>query len=258
MAELEARFETDPSFAWRHALPAGPFVLGRHPGEGDPWATPWDNFISRKHCTVQWQDGRLLVTKLPSAGNPVFYKGVPADEFTVLASEQFRIGNTVFTVIDESAPIEMSIGQRELRQVRFDHNDSRVEALAALPEIIRQSSDEPGMEHHVVEALLRGVPHADRAAVVRALPDAPGDELRVAVSASAVRGGLPGEVRPSRKLVHDAVRRRLYTLHVWNPAAAQLPDSKFSMTDPGTDWAMCVPLLDDASTGFALYVSGRL
>src|SRR5437773_8354903 len=150
MAELEAHFENDRSLTWRHMLPAGPFVLGRLPGDGNEmWATPWDNFISRRHATLQWQSGRLLVQKLPSAGNPVFYKGVPADEFTVLAREQFRIGNSVCTVIDESAPIEMSIGQRELRQVRFDHNDSRVEALAALPEIIRQSSDEPGMEHHV-------------------------------------------------------------------------------------------------------------
>src|SRR5438094_2720584 len=75
MAELEAHFENDRSFTWRHMLPAGPFVLGRLPGEGNEmWATPWDNFISRKHATLHWQSGRLVVQKLPSAGNPVFLR----------------------------------------------------------------------------------------------------------------------------------------------------------------------------------------
>jgi adenylate cyclase len=260
MAELEAHFENDRSLTWRHMLPAGEFTLGRLPGEGNElWATPWDNFISRKHATLQWQSGRLVVQKLPSAGNPVFYKGVPADEFVVLPNEQFRIGNTVFTVIDEGAPIELSVGPKELRQIRFENADQRVEALAALPEILRQSPDEASLEQQVVEALLRGVPNADRAAVVRVLPESSESDVRVVVTAAAQRGGGAAEFRPSRKLVHDAVRRRLSTLHVWNTSdSRQTPDSKFSLSDPSADWAVCAPLLDDASTGYGLYVSGRL
>src|SRR5207248_9984701 len=34
--------------------------------------------------------------------------------------------------------------------------------------------------------------------------------------------------------------------------------SKFRPADPGADWALCALLLDDASTGYGLYVSGRL
>src|SRR5262249_7680318 len=75
---------------------------------------------------------------------------------------------------------------------------------------------------------------------------------------AARRGSNPAEVRPSRRLVHDAVRRRMSTVHVWNPDAQRVPDSKFSLADPGTDWAMCAPLLDEASTGYGLYVAGRL
>jgi adenylate cyclase len=258
MAELEARFENDPAFGWRRTLPPAPLTLGRHPGEGG-WATEWDNFISRQHATLYWEDGRLRVVRNPRAGNPVFFKGVPADEFALVNGETFRIGNTVFTLIDEVAPFEMSVEPQELSHVRFEHADQRVEALAALPEIIRQSPDDGRLEQSVVEALLRGIPHAEAAAVVRLPPDAPESELRVAVCHAARRGGGTLEVRPSRRLVHDAIRRRLSTVHVWGQEGGRTPgDSKFSMADPGTDWAMCTPLLDEASAGWGLYVAGRL
>ena len=59
MAELEARFETDPSQGWQRPLAAGEtFVLGRHPGDGG-WPTEWDNFISRQHASMTW-DGQKV------------------------------------------------------------------------------------------------------------------------------------------------------------------------------------------------------
>ncbi|HEY1379002.1 MAG TPA: adenylate/guanylate cyclase domain-containing protein [Gemmataceae bacterium] len=263
MAELEARFDTDPALGWRKPLPvAAPFVLGRHPGDGD-WQTEWDNFISRQHATLTWDGARLHVLRRPSAGNPIFYNGAPADDFALTHGESFRIGNTIFTLHDEAAPIEVAATAKELSKVRFENADQRVEALAALPDLIRQSQDEAALERQVVDALLRGLPTATAAAVVRLPPEGAGP-LGVIVTASARRGGNPEEVRPSRKLVHDAIRRRLSTSHVWGRDARQGGgDSKFSLaefslTDPGTDWAMCTPVLDEASAGYGLYVSGRL
>src|SRR5438270_729632 len=83
---------------------------------------------------------------------------------------------------------------------------------------------------------------------VPGLPESTDDDLRVAVCSVARRGALAGssppEFRPSRRLVHDAIHRRLSTLHVWNKDPARMAaDSKFSLTDPGTDWALCTPLL---------------
>jgi adenylate cyclase len=259
MAELEARYESNPEYGWRRSLPGEAVVLGRLPGD-DGWATEWDNFISRRHATLRWEDGRLHVQRVPQAGNPIFFKNVPADDFTAFNGESFRIGNTVFTVHDEATPVELSIAHKELRQIRFENADQRVEALASLPEIIRQSGDEKLLEQQVVEALLRGIPHADAAAVVRVLPESTASDLRVAVCSSARRGGKPAaEFHPSRRLVHDAVGRRLSTLHVWNKDPARAgSDSKFSLTDPGTDWALCTPLLDEATPGYGLYVAGRL
>jgi adenylate cyclase len=262
MAELEARFESNPAYGWRRALTAEPIVLGRVPGEGG-WATEWDNFISRQHATLVWEGNRLHVQRNPKAGNPIFFKNIPADDFIVVNGEAFRIGNTVFTVYDEALPVEVTLAAKDLRQVRFENADQRIEALASLPEIIRQSGDEKVFEQHVCDVLLRGIPHGDVAAVVRVLPESTETDLRVAVLSCARRGGTgsqsAAEFRPSRRLVYDAVRRRLSTLHVWNKDPARAAnDSKFSLTDPGTDWALCTPLVEEASAGHALYVAGRL
>ena len=88
MAELEARYESNPSLGWRRTLPAEPVVLGRVPGDGG-WATEWDNFISRQHATLTWEGNRLHVARNPKAGNPIFYKNVPSDDFTVGNGESF-------------------------------------------------------------------------------------------------------------------------------------------------------------------------
>jgi adenylate cyclase len=266
MAELEARFESDPVHGWRKALPAGePVVLGRHPGDGG-WPTEWDNFISRQHATLIWDSGILRVNRRPNAGNPIFFKGAPADDFTALPGDAFRIGNTVFTVVlDEPAPIEMAASAKELSKVRFENPDQRIEVLAALPDLIRQSQDEHALEKAVVDALLSGIPNAMAAAIVRLPPEGAGTSpLGVVVTASARRGGNQDEVRPSRRLVQDAIRRRLYTSYVWgldkptDASDSKFSRAEFSMTDPGTDWAICAPLLDESSAGYGVFVSGRM
>jgi adenylate cyclase len=265
MAELEARFESDPNHGWRKPLPAGDaFVLGRHPGEGG-WPTEWDNFISRQHATLTWDGGMLHVNRKPTAGNPIFFKGAPADDFAVQPGETFRIGNTVFTLVheeEEEAPIEVAASAKELSKVRFENPDQRIEVLASLPDLIRQSPDENALERAVADALLKGIPNAMAAAIVRLPPEGSGP-LGVIVTASARRGGNPEDVRPSRRLVEAAFRRRLSTSHIWGEKQGGSGDSKFSraefsMTEPGTDWAICAPLLDEASAGYGVYVSGRM
>ena len=93
-------------------LPAEPFVLGRHPDDRN-WATEWDNFISRKHASVHYRDGKLHVQNAPSRQQSDLFNNVPADDFSVHHGESFRIGNTLFTLHDEDAPIEISVAAKE-------------------------------------------------------------------------------------------------------------------------------------------------
>ena len=121
----------------------------------------------------------------------MFFNNVPADEFSVHHGESFRIGNTLFTLHDEDAPIEISVAAKEVRNVRFENADKRIEALAALPEIIRQSPDDARLEHQVVQALMEGILHAEGAAVVRLLPETTDEEIKLAVCASGRAGSPP-------------------------------------------------------------------
>jgi adenylate cyclase len=272
MAELEARFEKNESKNWRRPLPEGVEIkLGRAPGP-DGWAADWDGFISSVHATLLWKDGKLRVRRRleprPTM-NPIYYKAVENDDFSMAPNERFVIGGTTFSLLDASAPAsdptpakpeltELTCSRQELRKVRFVDADQRMEALAALPEIIRYSPSEEELEQRVVRVLLEGIPTAQVAAIVTCLSDGTPD-LKVGVQAAERRDGSPAELAPSRRLVSEALHnRRQGVLHVWKQNITGLEDSRFSLVDPKMSWAICIPLPDDPSPGWGLYIAGGL
>ena len=70
--------------------------LGRAPANG--WAVEWDRSISREHADLLWQSGRLSVTCLPTAANPIRLRGQPLRSVVVEGSEAFEIGQSNFFV----------------------------------------------------------------------------------------------------------------------------------------------------------------
>ena len=70
--------------------------LGRAPASG--WAVSWDRSISREHADLCWKNGKLTVTCLPTAANPVRLRGAPMREIVVSGSEAFEIGQSSFYV----------------------------------------------------------------------------------------------------------------------------------------------------------------
>ena len=68
--------------------------IGRAPKIG--WAVPWDHKISREHADLQWMNGRLKVTCVESAANPILCSGLPQRKVIVGAGDAFRIGDTEF------------------------------------------------------------------------------------------------------------------------------------------------------------------
>ena len=70
--------------------------LGRAPANG--WAIEWDRSISREHADLLWQNGRLSVTCLPTAANPIRLRGEPLRSVVVAGSEGFKIGQSSFFV----------------------------------------------------------------------------------------------------------------------------------------------------------------
>ena len=273
MAELEARFEKDAAKGWRRLLPEGKEItLGRVAGpDASDWAADWDVHISGVHAVLR-QDGETLTVrkavKPRPPRNPIYFKGVEVPECVLAPNECFVIGGTTFTFLGEPSVVEqtplnpalteLTVSRGELKDLRFIDADRRIEALAALPEVIRYSPSEKELEQRVVRVLLDGIPTAEAVAVVQLLSGEEKD-LRVAVRCAEGRQGEISTFTPSRRLVYDSLHhRRQGVLHVWNREQDPADDSGFSLQDPKMNWAICTPLPDDPTPGWGLYVVGGI
>jgi adenylate cyclase len=259
MAELVAK-GSDPTHGWRRTLPHQPVTLGRSEPQSI-WAAPWDDRISRLHVSLSWVDGKLLVQRLPEGRNRVFYRGVAANEFSMSPGEEFVIGDTTFaledTKTDLPAPLTaVAFAAEQLDLVSCADYPERIEVLAALPGVIRYSPSNDELERRVVDVLLRGMPRAEAAAIVHLRAESPPDHPELDVNSPRVRQGSDNW-RPSRRLVSDAIKhRRQSVLHIWR--AGGLPTESAVTLDTNYDWALCVPLSDEPTPGWGLYVTGRL
>ena len=259
MADLVAQ-GADPRDGWRRKLPERTVTLGRVPGEAVEWAAPWDRQISSLHAVLTWDGQRLTVRRSPRGRNPIFFHGLPQNEFTLEVGDAFAIGKTIFTLEGDDAAgptygstpdMELTCSPEELRQVRYIDAEDRVEVLAALPDLIRHSPSDEELEKQVLDVLLRGISRAGAVGVVRMpAPDAAEPEVR----ARAAR--FPGleRVPPSRRLIADALRRGQSVLYRWDRKDLR-PDIT---TNAAFDWALCAPLPEAPAPGWGLYVAGRL
>lgn len=101
IAELIVQGPAGQTF--RQRLVEGQVVrLGRAPANG--CAVEWDRSISREHADLCLQHGKLLVTCLPTAANPIKLRGEPLREVLVGGSEVFEIGQSKFYVAVEYMP----------------------------------------------------------------------------------------------------------------------------------------------------------
>jgi adenylate cyclase len=238
-----------------------PVTLGRT-AESE-WQVPWDKLVSGQHATLLWQAGRLLVRRrlLPTkTTNPIFYKGAERDEFSIAPGDEFVIGATTFRLVD-NAPAssdlpppfsELTCGVEELRRHRYVDANERIEVLAALPAFIRFSPGDAELEARVVDVLLRGIPRAEAAAVLRLNEDG-----TVKIRAAASARQQAAEIRPSVRLVRATLlERKQSVMHVWQ--AGDLADGAAYTMVSGYDWAMCTPLPDDPAANCCLYLAGTL
>jgi adenylate cyclase len=265
MPDLVAR-GPNPADRWRRPLAPGTVTLGRL-APASAWDVPWDQQVSSVHATLTWEYGRLRVRRSPRGRNPIFFRGQILDEFDLPPGETFVIGETTFTLVegdaDEPRPasdllkpdVELTCSREELRQVKFVDAGERIEVLAALPELIRFSPGDAELESRVLDVLLGGIPRAGAAQLVRVGAASAGGESGVEVRRARARDPGLEALRPSRRLVLDALARcRQSVLYRWDGAG---PRTDFT-AHAACDWALCVPLPDDPAPGWGLYVAGRL
>jgi adenylate cyclase len=202
----------------------------------------------------------LHVETLPSARNPVFFRGQKTARFSAKPGEHFVIGETTFSFVDQRANVSLDlprpIGEHtfsvdELRRQPFREADKRIDVLSRLPHIISGSGTDQELIVRLVNLLLSGIDRATAAAVI------------------AVRGASEVEVlhwdrrilanaefRPSERLIRQAVAGGESVAFVWGGSSSQLAaEGEYTLSE-GIDWALCTPVPGKACAGWALYVTG--
>jgi adenylate cyclase len=263
---------------WRHPLePNRSYVVGRTVGD---WCVPWDKTLSGRHFEVSYRQGRLEVTQLPAARNPIFWKGESVDRFQLRSGEHFVVGNTSFLFLDQPwitaanmpHPITaQTFSHEELHQQPFRRAAEHIEALCRLPEMIANAADEDQLCKRLVSLLLANIRHAELAAVITAGVPADGP---ITIRHGERRWMVSETLFASEQLIRTALLSGRSELHFWDAtrvrsatASSTVPEAVAeaaaeAAAPPAADsthvqWAFCTPVPGDACAGWALYVAGR-
>ena len=272
MAELIAHGSSFEN-RWRRRLtPDQDIVLGR---ACHGFAVPWDNQISRQHVTLRFSDESLNVSKLPAAGNPIFFRGTETETFKLEHGEHFVIGETTFNftvnqamaTVDVPNPIKQkTFSHQFLKQIRYRDADRRISVLNRLPDVIASAANEEDLLTKMVNTLLAGISSASAIGVVKYQADADATEV-----IHWDRRSLSGRnFEASQRLIRQSVEGGDTVLHFWDKSISQNngggnseQQSQYTF-DLSNDWAFACPLDDlssdlssTAADRWVIYVTGR-
>lgn len=235
--------------------------LGR--AQDNEITTDWDERISRHHVVLTAESGGVRLKQLATGTNPVFVDGRQTSEAVLTSGQSFVIGETRFELQQvtqsdsprNSAVQQLPIDRKQLQQVRYEDADKRIEVLASLPAVIRESGIERDLFVRLSNLLLAGIRHADGVAIVTM--DRSGER---AVSLHQERRfEVDGSIQPSSRLIRNAFEQSRTIVHVWEEG----DEANSTYTQhAGFNWAFCTPFRhyrDDThgEESHAFYVTGR-
>lgn len=248
---------TKPTQTVRQPLASGVrLVIGRN---GASLSVPWDPLISRNHVQLDVRPGHLQLTRLPTARNPMFFGGEAVDSCRIEVGQHFVIGTTSFHLVELEVggsalalPVEeVAFKSQELRKIRYQDPENRIEVLTHLPEVISGARNDNELFHRLVNLMLKGVVHAEAVAIVVA---GPSEEIQMLHWER--RRETAGTFHPSRRLVEEALeRQRASVLHIWEKGAPQQNEQTLTQE---FDWAYCTPVPGLATEPAGLYIAGRM
>ncbi len=230
-------------------------VLGRDPEAAI--TIPWDPQISRRHVQLIVHDKSVDVQRLAGTTNPLFFHGAAVDQCALTSGSHFVLGATSFRLessireVADTPVEERSFSSLQLAKVRYQDPENRLDVLTHLPHVIAGAQGDPELLERLCNLLLKGVVHADAVAIVHLA-----EAESVGVRHAERRSRSSGDVRPSRRLVFEALEHHRHSvLYVWNAAETSAPQPTLGAE---FDWAYCTPVdgLGDEPTG--LYITGRM
>lgn len=246
-----------PTLTQRQPLSSGArYVIGR---AGADVTIPWDPLISRKHVQLDVRPGHIHLTRLSAARNPLFFGGEAVDSCRVEAGQHFVIGTTSIQVAQVesegpsgSQPVEeVAFKPHELRKIRYQDPENRIEVLTHLPEVISGARNDSELFHRLSNLMLKGIVHAEAVAIVTV-----GSSDDVQMLHWERRHETAGTFHPSRRLVEEALKRRQGSvLHIWEQGAPLRSEQTLTQE---FDWAYCTPVPGLVTEPAGLYIAGRM
>jgi adenylate cyclase len=233
----------------------------------------WEPNLSREQLSIQIRQDSVQVLVNPDAKNAVFFQGQEQEKFDLEIGQHFVIGSTSFRLekhgSDDSSQRrrmveEVTFDAQQLQNVPFRDADKRIEVLTHLPEVIWGTRTDEDFFLRIAQLLLAGIPRAAAVAIVELNTE---DQTEAASSASNAPTGevnvlhwdrrdeTAGMVRPSARLVHDAInRKKRSVLHVWEDEASG--DTRYTAFAE-FNWAFCTPVLVPSEPNRGLYITGQ-
>lgn len=242
---------------WRRRLPMDASLeLGR---TTKPWSVSWDDRISRKHVNIRLNGTKLVVERLGSATNPLFFEGEEFDSVELNPGQAFVIGQTTFTFSQSQAlatqdmpnPIsQKTFTHQFLQQVDYRDAERRLAVLGQLPDLVSSSRDDVTLYNRLVNVLFDGIRSAKAIAIVRV----DSESEKIEIDYWDRRNFEEQDFHPSEKLVRQSLSSGEPVLHIWNEKS---PGSMQYTVDMRNDWAFMYPLGGNACRGQGIYVAGN-
>lgn len=239
------------------------YTLGR--SDNNDVCADWDHAISRQHVSLHPEAAEVGVQLLPSASNPAYVDGQKFQSTQLKSGQSFVIGSTRFElhqVTQSDSPgsnqvQQLSIDRQQLKNLRYEDADKRIEVLTSLPAVIRESGVDRDLFVRLANLLLAGIRHAEGIAVVRHDPSSD----RHSILHQERRFEAEGSMRPSTRLINNAFAQQKTILHVWDDS----PETDVAYTQhAGFSWAFCTPFFTSHHTSdqatrsdTAVYIAGR-
>ncbi len=265
MAELVVQGTHDSQYLRLPLEDRRMLVLGR--GERADLPVPWDLLISRRHAQLRCRGETLQVQKLDSGRNAIYYRGRECPEFEMRLGEEFKIGKSTFRFEPQSAtadpawpPPNAGLETLSLTQGTFQTPSRWLEVLSRLPETIASSTTDEDFARCVVSMVLETLPRVDTVAVLHLMGVQSGTPSHLRMLCWDGRESAMSNFQISRTIVRECLQRQEGMIHLWNSADPPMARKQENLyTNSGMfDWTFCVPIAQEATWGWCLYMSGYL
>ena len=237
-------------------LDDGRVIIGRDPSSAI--VSP-DSAVSRRHCVVEWQDGRAQVTDLDSH-NGTFVNGIPVRQRELAHGDVLRVGLSELVFLTEDVPASSQgsvyyggkVSSDILKTIRLGESPQwpanptdvgrmarDLNALVKISQTIHSIRNVEELQHHLLQCVCEVVP-ADFGAIL--LLDQPEDDPSSVVS-------YQREEKGSRPV---AIPRDLVQRALWEQSTVVAEED---VGTPTAAHAICVPLLGVQRTVGVIYLS---